>query len=71
CERLVFDRERLVLTAVGWSLKDYMRFDRVRIGRYVRRLRDRGVSSTVTLYAVRDLRRPARERVLKGEAPNL
>ena len=64
CENLVFDSEDLVRKGVGWALKDTMRGDPERVLKYVRELRRRGVSSVITLYAIRDLKGAAREAVL-------
>jgi 3-methyladenine DNA glycosylase AlkD len=64
CENLVEDREDLVRKGVGWALKDVMRGDRERVLAYVKELRRRGVSSTITLYAIRDLRGAERDSVL-------
>jgi len=64
CENLAFDRQDLVRKGVGWALKDLMRGDRERVLEYVKELRRRGVSSTVTLYAIRDLDGRERQEVL-------
>jgi len=64
CENLVFDGEDLVRKGVGWALKDVMRGDRKRVLEYVKELRRRGVSSTITLYAIRDLEGRERQEVL-------
>ncbi len=50
---------------VGWALKDNMRFDKRRVLDYIRDLRRKGVSSTITLYAIRDLKGKEREEILK------
>jgi len=64
CENLVGDPEDLVRKGVGWALKDVMRGDRERVLTYVKDLRRRGVSSTITLYAIRDVRGAERDEVL-------
>lgn len=64
CDNLIYDQEDLVLKGVGWSLKDLMRNDKARIVEYVIDLRARGVSSVVTLYAIRDLKGEERARIL-------
>lgn len=64
CDNLRFDPEKLVLKGVGWSLKDMMRSDKERIVAYVKRLRAQGVSSIVTLYAIKDLTGDERAAVL-------
>lgn len=64
CENLLWDEEDLVRKGVGWALKDNMRADKERVLRYVRSLRRRGVSSVITLYAIRDLKGEERTDVL-------
>ncbi len=65
CEKLIWDEEDLVRKGVGWALKDNMRADKERVLRYVKSLRRRGVSSVVTLYAIRDLKGEERNEVLR------
>lgn len=65
CEALIRDKEDIVLKGVGWALKDNLRFAPDRVLPYIRDLRRRGVSSTIVLYAVRDLKGAEREAVLK------
>jgi len=64
CNNLIFDSEDivedLVLKGIGWALKDLMHTDKQRILDYVQDLRQKGVSSTVTLYAIKNLK--GRER---------
>ncbi len=64
CENLVWDTEDTVRKGVGWALKDNLRSAPERVTAYVKDLRRRGVSAVVTLYAIRDLRGPARSEVL-------
>ena len=64
CENLIHDDEDIVRKGVGWALKDNLRAAPERVTEYVKDLRRRGVSSTVTLYAIRDLKGKAREEVL-------
>ena len=64
CDKLIWDEEDLVRKAVGWTLKDNMRYDKKRVLGYVKDLRRKGVSSTITLYAIRDLKGEEREEVL-------
>jgi 3-methyladenine DNA glycosylase AlkD len=64
CGRLAHDPEDLVQKGVGWALKDNMRSAPERVIAFVKDLRRQGVSSVVTLYAIRDLRGPEREAVL-------
>ncbi len=69
CNNLIRDNEDLVRKGVGWALKDCMRFDKKRVIEYVRDLRRKGVSSTITLYAIRDLKAEERRRLLKIKPP--
>jgi len=69
CENLVWDEEDLIRKGVGWALKDTMRADKPRIVEYVKDLRRRGVSSTVTLYAIRDLKGEERREDLTIKPP--
>jgi len=64
CERLKHDTEDLVRKGVGWCLKDLMRADKKRVLDYVVSLRRQGVSSVITLYALRDIKGAERARVL-------
>ena len=65
CENLVDAEEDLLRKGVGWALKDLMRGDKQRVLDYVKDLRLRGVSSTITLYAIADLKGKEREEILK------
>ena len=64
CENLIWDEEDLVQKGVGWALKDNMRGSKGKVVAYVKDLRARGVPSTITLYAIRDLKGQEREEVL-------
>jgi len=64
CENLIWDSEDIVRKGVGWALKDNMRSAPKRVFSYVKDLRRRGVSSTITLYAIRDLKPSQRREVL-------
>lgn len=64
CNNLIWDEEDLVRKGIGWAIKDTMRADRSRIIDYVMGLRRKGVSSTITLYAIRDLKGEERRQVL-------
>ena len=64
CENLIWDEEDIVLKGVGWVLKDNLRSAPDRIFLYIKDLRRRGVSSMITLYAIRDLRGVKRQEVL-------
>ena len=65
CSNLVNDEEDLVQKGVGWCLKDVMRGDKKKVVEYVKELRRTGVPSTITLYAIRDLKGRERESVLR------
>ncbi len=69
CDNLKWDTDDLVRKGVGWALKDTMRADRQRIIDYVKELRRAGVSSTITLYAIRDLKGEERQKVLAVKSP--
>lgn len=64
CERLITDSDDLVRKGFGWALKDLMRGDRETVLEYVVNLRRRGIPSVITLYALRDVRGAARQRIL-------
>jgi 3-methyladenine DNA glycosylase AlkD len=64
CENLVRDREDIVQKGVGWALKDNLRTAPERVLPYIKDLRRRGVSSTIILYAIRDLKGDQREEIL-------
>lgn len=67
CENLIEDDEDLIQKAVGWALKDNLRAPQAheQVLEYIKDLRRRGVPSTITLYAIRDLESQEREEVLK------
>lgn len=65
CEAIVEDKEDLVRKGIGWALKDLMKGDRKRVLNYVVDLRKRGISATITLYALRDVKGPERDRILR------
>jgi len=66
CNHLISDNEDLVRKAIGWALKDNMvGNNKEKVLSYVKKLRKMGVSSTITLYAVRKLKGKEREEVLK------
>jgi 3-methyladenine DNA glycosylase AlkD len=64
CENLIWDKEDIVRKGVGWALKDNMRSAPKCVLSYVEDLRRRGVSSTITLYAIRDLSTAQRKKIL-------
>jgi 3-methyladenine DNA glycosylase AlkD len=64
CESLIWDEEDIVQKGVGWALKDNLRSAPDRILPYIKDLRRRGVPSTITLYAIRDLKGAKRQEVL-------
>jgi 3-methyladenine DNA glycosylase AlkD len=68
CEKLVWDRADTVRKGVGWALKDNLRSAPEQILPYIKDLRRRGVSSTITLYAIRDLKGGDRQDVLAVKA---
>ncbi len=65
CDNLIWNREDMVRKGVGWALKDTMRGAKEKVFDYVKSLRRKGVSSVITLYAIRDLKGKEREEVLK------
>ena len=67
CHNLINSQEDLVQKGVGWALKDLMKADKERILKYVRQLRMQKVSSTITLYAIRDLKGDERKAFLAGK----
>ncbi len=64
CDKLIWAPEDLVQKGVGWALKDNLRGDREKVLAYVKDLRRQGVPSTITLYAIRDLKGAERQAVL-------
>lgn len=64
CDNLIWDPEDLVQKGVGWALKDNLRSSPGRVLPYVKELRRKGVSSTITLYAIRGLAGEKRRQVL-------
>ena len=64
CENLIWDEEDIVQKGVGWALKDNLRSAPERILPYIKDLRRRGVPSTITLYAIRDLKGSKRQEIL-------
>jgi 3-methyladenine DNA glycosylase AlkD len=68
CENLIWDKEDLIQKAVGWALKDVMRGDKERVVTYVKKLRRHGVSTVITLYAIRDLKGARRQDILRIKA---
>ncbi|MFX1390421.1 MAG: DNA alkylation repair protein [Promethearchaeota archaeon] len=66
CNNLIWEKEDLVRKAVGWALKDNMLGNnKQKVLDYVKMLRKKGVSSTITLYAIRNIKGKEREEVLK------
>jgi len=68
CHALIHDKEHLVQTGVGWCLRDLMRWHKGEILPYVVELRRVGVSSKITLYALRDIRGEEHKAVLLSSA---
>ncbi|MFX1562648.1 MAG: DNA alkylation repair protein, partial [Promethearchaeota archaeon] len=65
CEKLILDEEEIVQKGVGWALKDNLPGAKNRIIEYIKSLKRNGISSTIILYAIRDLKGKEREEVLK------
>lgn len=63
-ENLIWDEEDIVQKGVGWALKDNLRSAPDLMLHYIKDLRRRGVPSTITLYAIRDLKGAKRQEVL-------
>lgn len=68
CHTLINDNEHLVQTGVGWCLRDLMRWHKEEILPYVVEFRRTGVSSKITLYALRDIKGDERKAILQGAA---
>ena len=68
CENLIWDEEDIVQKGVGWALKDNLRSAPDKILPYIKDLRQRGVPSTITLYAIRDFKGAKRQEVLAVKA---
>jgi 3-methyladenine DNA glycosylase AlkD len=64
CENLIWDKEDIVRKGVGWALKDNIRSAQKAVLPFIKDLRRQGVSSTITLYAIRDLKGAERNEVL-------
>nr|WP_319384323.1 DNA alkylation repair protein [uncultured Roseibium sp.] len=65
CNALIHDDEHLVQTGVGWCLRDLMRWHKEDILPYVIDLRRMGISSKITLYALRDIKGKERQAILR------
>lgn len=65
CNNLIWDKEDIVRKGVGWALKDNLSFAQDHVLPYIKKLRRLGVSSTITLYAIRDLKGAERKEVLR------
>lgn len=66
CHALIHDKEHLVQTGVGWCLRDLMRWHKDDILPYISKLRRTGVSSKITLSALRDIQGEERKAILHG-----
>ena len=64
CENLIQSEEDYVRKGIGWALKDNMRGSKKKILAYVKSLRERGITSVITLYAIRDLEEEERKQVI-------
>jgi 3-methyladenine DNA glycosylase AlkD len=69
CENLVDSEKDLIRKAAGWALKDNLRGNRKKVLSYIKDLRRRGVSSVVTLYAIRDIKGDERRSILAIKPP--
>jgi 3-methyladenine DNA glycosylase AlkD len=65
CDNLIWDEEEIVQKGVGWALKDSLSGAKERVLDYIKELRRKGIPSTITLYAIRDLKGKEREEVLR------
>ena len=71
CKALQHDPDDLVRKAAGWALKDSMRAGpgaKRRVVALAKEMRRAGISSTITLYAIRDLKGAEREDILRVKA---
>ena len=68
CQALIHDAEHLVQTGVGWCLRNLMRWRKEEILAYILDLRRMGVSSKITLYALREIKGVERKNVLRQTA---
>lgn len=64
CDNLIDDKEDLVRKGVGWALKDNMRGSKKKVFAYVKNLREKKISSTIILYAIRDLKDIEKKEIL-------
>jgi 3-methyladenine DNA glycosylase AlkD len=67
CKTLMWDEEDTVQKGVGWALKDNLRSAPKQVMPFVKRLRQKGAPSTITLYAIRDLKGKARQEILAAK----
>jgi len=65
CNNLIGDDEYYVRKGVGWTLKDSMRGNKKKVMEYVKKLRQKGTSAAITLYAMKDLKGKERKELLK------
>ncbi len=65
CDNLIWDKEDIVKKGVGWALRDALSGDKEKVIEYVKSLRQKGVSSVITLYALKDVKGKEREDILK------
>ena len=64
CKNLIWEKDPIVQKGVGWALKDNLRSAPELVVPFIKNLRRLGVSSTITLYAIRDLKGRLRQEVL-------
>jgi len=66
CVHLKHDPEDLVLKGVGWCLKDLLKYNKKLVLPYIVEFRKQNVSSTVTLYALKNVQSSERQKILRG-----
>lgn len=64
CDNLIWDKEDIVKKGVGWALRDALQGDRKKVCEYIKSLRRKGVSSVITLYALKDVKGRQRKDIL-------
>ncbi len=64
CNNLINDNNDLIKKGVGWALKDNVRGNKKKVIAYIKKLRKNKVSSTIILYAIRDLENTERKEIL-------
>lgn len=64
CDNLIWDKEDIVKKGVGWALRDALQGDNKKGVAYIKPLRQKGVSSVITLYALKDMKGRQRKDIL-------